>query len=448
MTARSKNSFAFSAAASASALLYVYLAIVSRTYADATLIDAAVVYGGALLAVAALALATRPDAEIDWPLLFGWAVVLRLLAFATYPVLEDDFFRYLWDGAQTLAVGTPYGMAPADAFDVVARDAAADPAAAVLDGINHPELPTVYGPTLQLLFAGSNVLAPWALWPLKLAALLADLAVLRLLWLLAPGRACWWWALCPLLLKEFATTAHPDVLGAACLVIGLWAYDRGRPAALGVSVGLALGIKPFALLFAPFLLLRRPRAWPWCLATLLGLTLCFAPASSPVAVWLPGGLEAMAQGWTFNAPLHRLGAWLGLPATLTARGLLTAYAAIWAAALWRQWREPERQPVPALLWLMGLFWLVTPVLNPWYLVWWLPLAVLRPAATPWIAAAAVLLSYGAPINTGEFPLQAPAEYLYAVPGWLLVAQLALVGVGLWLDRRRARYSPPAVRSSL
>ena len=46
-----------------------------------------------------------------------FAVLFRLIGLAAYPILEDDHFRFLWDGWMTVTQGTPYGSVPSDWFD-------------------------------------------------------------------------------------------------------------------------------------------------------------------------------------------------------------------------------------------------------------------------------------------------------------------------------------------
>ena len=55
--------------------------------------------------------------EIHKPVLFSILLlggVLRLLQFGTEPILEDDYYRYLWDGAITTSGYSPYTNAPED----------------------------------------------------------------------------------------------------------------------------------------------------------------------------------------------------------------------------------------------------------------------------------------------------------------------------------------------
>ena len=406
----------------------------------------ALAYGGvALIFMFLLLLAWRePARRVSLSAVLFWAVLLRLLALLAGPLLEDDFYRYLWDGRMFVTYGSPYGIPPAEAFGQELSSAFE----AVLDGINFPDIATVYGPALQWLFALGYLIAPAEVWPLQLAFLLLDVAVLCMLVRLAPSGPWWLWAFAPLLVKEFAGTAHPDLLGAACIVAALLARRHGAVLLMGALLGVAAGVKPFAWILLPFLLGRSPRAWGACAATMVVLTLPFLGHSTWLDVWLPEGLRAMGSGWYFNAPLHALLAWLSVPPPLTRAVLGVGFACAWSLCWWQSLRaadssgnaEQAQRAEVFLFWLLAAAWLVLPVLNPWYLVWWLPFAVLRFRLLPWVASLAVLLSYLTPINTGVFPadsagLSAP-DALYAVPMWVLVLELLAVAVALFLDLTR------------
>ena len=86
--------------------------------------------------------------------------------------------------------------------------------------------------------------------------------------------------------------------------------------------------------------------------------------------------------------------------------------------------------------LLGLFMFVLPALNPWYLVWWLPFAVIVPCITPWVASVAVLLSYLSGINVSSGATLDSFGALYTVPGWVLAIEFGSIGLALILDIRR------------
>jgi hypothetical protein len=94
--------------------------------------------------------------------------------------------------------------------------------------------------------------------------------------------------------------------------------------------------------------------------------------------------------------------------------------------------------------VFGLLLLVSPVINPWYLLWFLPLATLTRHSWPWWAALGVLFSYATGLN-----LERDDMVAFGIAQWALVAQWTLVAVGLalsWAARARVSASASAAAS--
>jgi len=442
---------------------YGYLSWVSRGYGQATLIDFYIgVLPGVVITFGLLALEHRGYVRLSWSHVLLFAVLFRVLGVLAYPVLEDDHFRYLWDGWMFVEFGSPYGVAPAEFFtkDAPLPDGFGD----ILDGINYPEVATVYGPVAQWLFGLSYLIAPAKIWPLQLICASADLLIIVLLARMAPVRWVFVYAWSPLLVKEFSFTAHIDVVGAAALVLAIWAGRQSRfsglrvPVLIGVCLGLAVGIKLFAVIAVPFLLKRNLIGWIGFAATCLLVSLPFGV----IQAWAPEGLQAMADAWYFNSPLYYL--WLAIwPSDLVVTSLpwlkvfLTGgFVCVWVGAIWWwQWgniNDHERQHSKAqrslfgytsydtrnkdpLFWLFGLLFLVLPVLNPWYLVWLLVFAVLRPTVTAWVASVTLLLSYITGLNLGDYSLG-----LYGQPTWALLLEFGPILIALFIDLLRRKWT--------
>ncbi|MEM6936617.1 MAG: hypothetical protein AAF552_09180, partial [Pseudomonadota bacterium] len=100
-----------------------------------------------------------------------WCVVLRLVAVGGEPIYEDDYFRYLWDGRQTVESGTPYASVPSDAFLDENDERWTD----ILDQINNPDIGTIYGPVNQYVFALAYLIAPGSVFVLQVIMAAADL---------------------------------------------------------------------------------------------------------------------------------------------------------------------------------------------------------------------------------------------------------------------------------
>ena len=90
---------------------------------------------------------------------------------------------------------------------------------------------------------------------------------------------------------------------------------------------------------------------------------------------------------------------------------------------------------------MGALFLLSPVVNPWYVLWLLPFVVLRPSCWGIVAPAAVSLSYIHGHNLGDEKLLG-----YAHPVWVRPLEYGMIALALIADvTRRARRSRPAGR---
>ena len=111
-------------------------------------------------------------------------LALRASRFLVEPVLEDDYYRYLWDGGVTAHGHNPYAFAPATANEEGSETAIgrlAEQAGVVMDRINHPDLKTIYPPVAQAAFALAHLIEPWSVRAWRFVCLGGELATLALL---------------------------------------------------------------------------------------------------------------------------------------------------------------------------------------------------------------------------------------------------------------------------
>ena len=353
-----------------------------------------------------------------------WAVVFRFCGLAGGPFYEDDFYRYLWDAYRFATSGTPYGAAPEEFF--------IDPGVpvlfqSVLDGINYPELPTIYGPTTQFVFLLGYWMQPASVGVLQAILIGLDLVTVALLLRLTTPANVLLYAWCPLVVKEIAFTAHPDGAGVCLLLAAIvLARDRRWPSA-AVCLGLAAGAKTFGLVLAPLVLARaRVRHW-----LLFGATL--AALYGPFALF--GGtdlasLRVFARDWEFNSALY------GLLATFMPRFearlvLGFAFASAWCYYFFYIRRGAHG--IPRGDWVFGALLASSPVINPWYLLWLLPFAAVYPSVWAWTASVAILLSYVTGLNLQDYEMHPYAQPLWA--RWLQFGTI-LAGLGFDLAGRR------------
>ena len=155
----------------------------------------------------------------------------RLVLFASEPILEDDYQRYLWDGAVTANGHSPYAVSPKDALVNGSGDLGrlAQEGEPVTQRINHPDLKTVYPPVAQGAFALAYLIKPWSLTAWPSVVLLFDLATLGIILLLLRdiGRSplwsvLYWWN--PVVIKELFNSAHMEAV-----VLPLCSWRSGLP---------------------------------------------------------------------------------------------------------------------------------------------------------------------------------------------------------------------------
>ncbi len=355
---------------------------------------------------------------VAWIVAVGLA--LRLCMFASTPMLEDDYYRYLWDGAVFAHGMNPYSYAPLDVMEMgedrnevpPGLKQLASESGLIVHRVNHPDLRTIYPLVAQGAFSFAHWIRPWSLaaWRLVLFSLDAIVVILlavilRSLRLPLSMLVIYWWN--PLLIKETYNSGHMDlvtlpfVLGALML-----AANRRHVTAAGV-LAVATGAKLWPAVLLP-LALRPLLSTPKRLV--LGL-LVFGSVSFAlfVPVYLSGldfgsGFVAYGNKWEMNDALFMLPLWgfrflarlLGGEigwAGIAARIFVSFVLVGWVA--WVLRKEPTNAKD---LWEKGLFvvaavFLLSPTQFPWYYVWLIPFLAIRPRFSLLLLTALLPLYY-------------------------------------------------------
>lgn len=200
------------------------------------------------------------------------AVALRAVFLVAEPQLSADVYRYLWDGRELASGHNPYARPPLD------------------PRINHPEIPTIYPPHAELLFAVAHWLPVW-----RLLLIGCDVALL----LLVRRRPALLLAIAtfPPLLFEGAWSAHVEVVAALLLAL---AFLRDS----GAAAGVATGVKVIPIAAVPALLARSRTRGRFALA--FGLALLLPAIPFLFAGSFMPGMRDYATRWIFNSPAYDL----------------------------------------------------------------------------------------------------------------------------------------------
>lgn len=311
------------------------------------------------------------------------AALYRLVLWPGDPTLSDDIYRYVHDGWVQTQGMNPFALPPAE---VPGHD----------PRINHPEIPTIYPPGMQILFFLVATLSP-TVGAMKGAMILADLALCGVLVALLqarglPGRLVLVYAWNPLVLVEFAHGGHNDVVVLLFLFLALWAWESRRRVLAHGSLGLSVLSKVFTGPLWPFFLRldRRGRAWLAALAfpaVILVVALPYAMGG-----YLFGGLGEYAARWHFNDSVFGLLRWWFGSKQAADLPLFVIVVLCYGALLGLHFRR-KREPLESCAATLGLFLILMPTVHPWYVTWVVPFLVFRPRLSWLLLSALVVLSY-------------------------------------------------------
>jgi alpha-1,6-mannosyltransferase len=387
-----------------------------------------------------LCICLRSDrAQITAATAIALALATRLIALAGAPLLDDDYFRFLWDGYVLLQGQSPYAAAPAEFF---LRDDVPAAWHGVLSQVNHPDVPTVYGPALQLLFGAAVFIAGPHPFGLQVLWAVADLALIMTL--LRCGVAPWQaalYAISPLVLKEVGHALHPDGLIAALLAGAVLLALAQRLRLAGVLLGVMIATKlPLALLALCFLAQRK--GWVVVGTAMVTALLLYAPFVLGGAFGLEG-LRTFGQQWRVNAlAFSALEWWVPQQARAVAAALSIALTVACAVAV-----RKKILPLPlALLISLTGGLLLAPANNPWYWLALLPVALIAGRGqawmpiTPWAASVVVLSAYVNGHVLSVFEIETTLAYAQVHP-FARALQAGVIGIALIYDAWRYTHGP-------
>jgi hypothetical protein len=398
---------------------------------------------------------------VGWPLAIAFVaagVMMRAPYFGVGPMLEDDHFRYLLDGAMVAHGLSPYAYSP----EQVLAGASMLPAAVLEAGrdavasVNFPDLRSIYPGGAQALFAFAHLAAPWSVDGLRAIIFIAEAltAVLLVVMLRQSGAPTVFAALVwcnPLLAFSLTGQAHIDAVLAPPILAALLLARKGAAATAGVLLAFAVGVKLWPALLAP--LLARV-LWPSRPATLrfgiaLGVVTLALCAPLMLASFAPrAGLTAYATTWSNNNAPY---AWVSYGFYLLfgeGRGelLLRAGVAALSAAVAIAMALRPAATMQDVIWratiVAAVVFYLAPAQFPWYAAWFLPLAAA--AGSLPLSAAAV----GLPIYFLFFPLAEVGMMSFHIHWVAFLHLVPVVAAALLVRRMRVRERQALARQEL
>ena len=192
----------------------------------------------------------------------GLAIIARLLAIFSLPVLSDDYFRFIWDGKMFLQHINPFAFTPKEYLSI--HD---DTALHFLYNNLIPESQesyTVYPAVLQYIFATSAYFFPkspyGAAVVMKVFIFGAECFTIWGLYLFTklkkmPVRNILWYALNPLVIIELTGNVHFEALLICFLLFTFYFLENNKIILPALFWALAINTKLLPLMLAPLILM-------------------------------------------------------------------------------------------------------------------------------------------------------------------------------------------------
>lgn len=358
---------------------------------------------------------------------------LRIPLLVAPPILEDDYYRYMWDGAVTAHGINPYRWSPEEILNHPSETLPSKllelrlKGKHVLQSINHPQLKTIYPPVAQIFFAMGFILSPWSPVGLRLIYFLVECftiliyrEILKILDKPFSLTAIILWN--PLLFFETYMRVHMDILLFPFLLMAFYLMLRRHPLLTGFMTVLASAIKIWPIILIPLWIRFATRSWKAIIPPLVASGTVFLLVFLPLlhsGFTADSGVMAYGKSWENNDFLYRIMQNTMIPffdglgfkpwhARLAVRvfGAFIILIGALAFAIPKP-KSPREVAFRTLFISAGLFYL-SPTQFPWYALWWLPFMVFHPYISLFLATPLLFL-----YNTG-FLLDSPSTKILFV----------------------------------
>ncbi|MDX2301177.1 MAG: hypothetical protein NW226_00195 [Microscillaceae bacterium] len=375
----------------------------------------------------------------------GAGVLYRFIFLVALPTLSDDYFRFFWDGKLLSCGLNPYLYLPAE-FIQTEQARQLGFTQELFRSLNSPNYYTVYPPLNQLCFALGVYFFPQnvfgAVVVMRLEIILAEIAILRILWkflpmLKVPRSVILVYALNPLVIVELSGNLHFEAITLYFLLLALcylpkiytsYKYYLSE-SALYFACAVAIKLIPLILLPAFFRKLGWQNAFIFYFSIGIFLGLFFLPFYSFELVEnMLSSVNLYFKTFEFNASVYYLVRWWGfgeygynIIASAGKNLSKIALLGILVVSFTVNWKTPWRDVYGRMLFVLSIYYFLSTTVHPWYLCNLVLLSVFSPYRYAIVWSGMAVLSYAA------YQYEVYAENLYFV-----ALEYGLVyGVLLW-----------------
>lgn len=374
-------------------------------------------------------------------------LVFRLAFISAVPNLSQDFYRFIWDGRLLVKGISPYLFTPTSSTALGVSIAQSQQLIHGMGTLNASHFSN-YPPVNQLFFAiaalflGKSIMGSVIV--LRVLIILADVGILyfgkKLLERLnLPIKNIFWYFLNPFIIIELTGNLHFEGVMLFFFIWALFLLFKGNWFWSAVLIGISISVKLIPLLFLPLFLtyfiskqignslIRTPLLKFY---SIIGISVLFTflpfissefirNFSATIFLWF--------QNFEFNASVYYIIRWIGFQIVgwnvIGSVGKILPIVVllfVLVLALFRKNKKPQ-QLIPAMVFAVSFYLLLSTTVHPWYLATPLLLSVFTKYRFPVVWSLMIFLSYSA------YGKESFNEKL-----WLVALEYSIVlGVAAW-----------------
>jgi len=331
-------------------------------------------------------------------------IILKLILLFSTPQLSDDYYRFFWDGTLVANSENPYLNTP---LEISENNELSNFQKGLYDGMNSKEYFAVYLPFNQIIFGiisffGTENLLHQLI-GIRLLFLLSETLLFIFIW--RQKKLNRWWFLFffnPFIMVESYGNLHFELLMVCLFAIGYFYLKNFS--LKGFFLGLGAAVKPYILLFLPFVFIKQFKQIK-ILSTTIGFFIGFG------FWWLlflyPQAYQNMLQSillfiktFEFNASIFYLVRWLGFEIVgydvIKTVGPIMSFIVmgVLTTLVFASLKKPK-QALNFGLYGYTFYLLMATTVHPWYIIPLLFIAAITKHIYPFVWAMLIWFSYKA-----------------------------------------------------
>jgi len=368
----------------------------------------------------------RPAEKHTLGIILFFSIIFRLILLPSELIHENDIYRYLWDGKSLIHGINPYKHPPLDLkmYEMGSEEMATknfsekdklrirklislrDQKPVYFARISYKDVPTIYPPVAQGVFALSAFLRQDSILLMKFIFVLFDVGVIFLIigllrYFNRNPCYCLVYAWSPLVLKEFANSGHYDSLAIFLTMLGIYYFVNKSGKGMTASLAMATLSKFYAIVLIP---LARKIWKKRDLLLFVGLiNIFYLPFFIMDLTGVNGvfeGLITYHREWAYNSSIFAFfgvllsGLFPHIENTYSLAKIIVGL--IYLGILFKLYRDKDMDDLKVMhrcfIAIAALF-ILSPVGDPWYFCWVMPFLCFFPYRSWVILSGLLILSY-------------------------------------------------------